>query len=134
MIDWEIVKAVAPFINTLAVVWLAISNRKHITKDALDTRLGGLSDRLIVLEQASPAHTDLKNNHAGLNVKVSDHGERIAALEQGIRHAPTHDDLKRIHTRLDDFSEGLSNLVGEFKQSGHTLNLIHEYLLKERRP
>jgi hypothetical protein len=98
----EELKLLLQAVNLLAVVWLAISGRGKVTKDALDAKLAA-------------------------------HADRLTALESNQRHAPTHEDLKRIHSRLDDVSEGLSNLVGEFKGTGHTLHLIHEYLLTEKR-
>ncbi|MBN9697172.1 MAG: hypothetical protein J0L85_15400 [Zoogloea sp.] len=98
----EELKLLLQAVNLLAVVWLAISGRDKVTKDALDAKLAA-------------------------------HADRLTAIERDQKHAPTHDDLKRIHSRLDDVSEGLSNLVGEFKGTGHTLNLIHEYLLTEKR-
>lgn len=96
------VKLLLQVVNLIAVVYLAISGRNRVTKEALDTKLASFADRL-------------------------------TAIERDQKHAPTHEDLKRIHSRLDDVSEGLSNLVGEFKGTGHTLNLIHEYLLTEKR-
>lgn len=96
------VKLLLQVVNLIAVVWLAISGRNRVTKEALDTKLAGFADRLMALETTQ-------------------------------QHAPTHGDLERIHSRLDDVSEDLSKLVGEFKGTGHTLNLIHEYLLTEKR-
>ena len=54
------------------------------------------------------------------------------AMERDLRHAPNHDDLKRIHSRLDEVSDDLSKLMGEFKGTAHTLSLIHEHLLNKK--
>lgn len=89
-------------VNLIAVVWLAVSARNKVSKEALDT-------------------------------KLASYGDRLTAIERDIKHGPTHDDLKRIHSRLDKVCEDFSSLSGELKGKGHTLDLIHEYLLKEGR-
>jgi hypothetical protein len=98
----EEVRLALQAINLLAVVWLAISGRDKVTKDALDTKLAA-------------------------------HADRLTSIERDLKHAPNHDDLKRIHSRLDDVSEGMATLVGELKGATHILNLLHEDRLKERR-
>ncbi len=89
-------------VNLLAVVWLALSARNKVTKDAMDAKLAA-------------------------------HADRLTAVERDIKHGPTHDDLKRIHSRLDKVCEDFSALSGELKGKGHTLDLIHEFLLNEKR-
>lgn len=101
-LDMEAVRLALQAINLLAVVWLAISGRDKVSKDALDAKLAA-------------------------------HADRLTAIERDIKHAPTHEDLKRIHARLDDVSESMATLIGEFKSTNHILNLLHEDRLKERR-
>ncbi|MBS0354054.1 MAG: hypothetical protein JSR83_09160 [Proteobacteria bacterium] len=98
----EELKLLLQAINLVAVMWVAISARNKVSKDALDAKLAAHSDRLTV-------------------------------LERDIKHGPTHEDLKRIHSRLDKVCEDVSTLSGEWKGKGHTLDLLHEYLLKEGR-
>ncbi len=98
----EELKLIVQAINLAAVVWLALSARTKVSKDALDA-------------------------------KLASHADRIAVIERDIKHGPTHDDLKRIHTRLDKVCEDFSALSGELKGKGHTLDLIHEFLLNEKR-
>lgn len=101
-IDMEAVRLALQAINLIAVVWVAMSARDKVSKDALDSKLAA-------------------------------HADRLTAIERDLKHAPTHDDLKRIHSRLDDVSENMATLVGEFKSAAHILNLLHEDRLKERR-
>lgn len=67
-----------------------------------------------------------------LDAKLDGQSERLARLEQDARHAPSHDDLKRIHSRIDDVNERIGTLQGEFSGANRTLNLIHEYLLNKK--
>lgn len=101
-IDMEAIRLGLQAINLIAVVWVALSARDKVSKDALDSKLAA-------------------------------HADRLTAIERDLQHAPTHDDLKRIHSRLDDVSENMATLVGEFKSAAHILNLLHEDRLKERR-
>jgi hypothetical protein len=64
-----------------------------------------------------------------MEAKLDAHADRLARVEQDLRHAPTHDDLKRLHARIDDLAGGIRGLEGEFKGANHTLQLIHSYLL-----
>jgi hypothetical protein len=66
----------------------------------------------------------------GVDDRLDNHTERLARLEQDVRHAPTHDDLKRLHARIDEVNNSLKRLEGEFSGANHTLGLIHEHLLK----
>ena len=100
-IDMEAVRLALQAINLIAVVWVALSARDKVSKDALDSKLAA-------------------------------HADRLTAIERDLKHAPTHDDLKRIHSRLDEVSDDLSKLMGEFKGTAHTLSLIHEHLLNKK--
>jgi hypothetical protein len=64
-----------------------------------------------------------------VDTRLDNHTERLARLEQDARHAPTHDDLKRLHSRIDEVKYSLKRLEGEFSGANHTLGLIHEHLL-----
>lgn len=57
---------------------------------------------------------------------------RQARVEQDATHAPTHDDLKSIHRRIDELKAGVSQLQGEFSGASKTLSLIHDYLLNKK--
>ncbi len=64
-----------------------------------------------------------------VDLRLDNHTERLARLEQDVRHAPTHDDLKRLHARIDEMTGSMRRLEGEFSGANHTLSLIHEHLL-----
>lgn len=101
-VDMEAVRLGLQAINLIAVVWLAISGRDKVSKDALDA-------------------------------KLASHADRLTAIERDMKHAPSHDDLKRLHARLDEVSTGLATAVSELKSTTHILNLLHEDRLNEGR-
>lgn len=74
-------------------------------------------------ERINALQSDLDN-------KIDGHGERIAHLEAQAEGAPTHDDLSRLHEKINKVAEGVSNLGGQFKGVENLLNTIHEHLLR----
>lgn len=65
--------------------------------------------------------TDLEEKVDG---RIDTYAERIARVEQDLRHAPTHDDIKRIHARIDAIDQRLSRIEGGFKSQEDLLRLI----------
>lgn len=62
--------------------------------------------------------------------KVNQQNGRISKIEGHIKHAPTHDDLSKVYDKINETSDCVSRLEGEFVGAKHTLNLIHEHLMK----
>lgn len=56
----------------------------------------------------------------------------VARLEEGLRHAPSDDDIARVHSRIDKLAEGVSEIRGSVKRIEHAVDLMHSYLLEER--
>ncbi len=89
------------------------ANRKRVT-----------NERISGLQEAVDKRMD------NLKTGIDRQGDRLTRVEQDLQHAPTHDDLKRLHARMDDMAGGIRGLEGEFKGANATLHLIHAYLLK----
>lgn len=111
-------------INTL-VIWVAAiytwqANRNRVTTE----RINGLQSALN--QHMSTLRSDMDH-------RMDNHADRLARVEKDLQHAPTHDDLKRLHGRIDDVAGAIKGLEGEFKGANHTLHLIHSYLLQEKR-
>lgn len=64
--------------------------------------------------------------------RVDAHTAQLAALQAGQDHGPTHDDLKRLHERIDETVAAINGLQGEFKGAAATLQLIHQHLLQKK--
>lgn len=89
-----------------------------------------LFNTIMVVWLAFQSRKNVKQD--ALDTRMASHADRLTAMERDLRHAPNHDDLKRIHSRLDEVSDDLSKLMGEFKGTAHTLGLIHEHLLNKK--
>lgn len=64
-----------------------------------------------------------------VDARAQEHGQRIARLEQRVKTSPTHDDLSKLHEKINEVSACVNRLEGEFSGASHTLALIHDYLL-----
>ncbi|MDO8933543.1 MAG: hypothetical protein Q7U97_14210 [Rhodocyclaceae bacterium] len=62
--------------------------------------------------------------------RLDGHVEQIAKLEKGAGDAPTHDDLGRLHEKINDVGKGVSHLAGEMTGVKNLLNTINEHLLR----
>lgn len=94
-------------------------------------------------------HTWLNNRHAVTNtaiaeikrqidldlgnqqLKMSHLSEQIIRLEQDLKHAPSYEDFERVYERLEDLSQKLSTLTGEFKGINKTLGTIHDAMINK---
>lgn len=106
--------------NTL-VIWIAaiytyLANRNRVTTERINSLQASLQTRIEGLR-------------SDMDHRMHNHGDRLSRVEKDIQHAPSHDDLKRIHARMDEVSATLSSLQGEFKGANNTLHLIHTYLM-----
>lgn len=66
---------------------------------------------------------------ASMDKRIDDLEKGQAAIRSSLVHAPTHGDLARIHTRIDEVAKGISHIQGEFTGTSKTVDLIHQYLM-----
>lgn len=59
--------------------------------------------------------------------------KRVGALEERTKHMPSHDDLRRLHQRLDEINAGVNKLAGEVHGISRSVGLINQHLLDGRR-
>lgn len=74
----------------------------------------------------------IKTNDDEIKAQIRKLDKRITTTESELKHMPDHDDLKRIHSRLDGFGETLSEVKGATSASINQLELIHEHLLSRK--
>jgi hypothetical protein len=108
-------------INTL-VIWAAaiytfLANRNRVTNERITSLQGSLTRNIDSLR-------------ADVDRRLDTHAERLTRVESDLKHAPTDEDIKRLHARIDDMAGSLGELSGEFKGANHTLQLIHAYMLQ----
>lgn len=93
-------------LTTVIGIYVWISNRNRVTNERISSMERNVDDRLDI------------------------YADRLARLEQKVESGPSHDDIKRLHQRIDNIDSGLARLDGQFSGTKHTVDLIYEYLLK----
>lgn len=78
-------------------------------------------------------HQTIQTNDDEIKERLSLQDRRITAVESELKHMPDHDDLKRIHTRLDGFGETLSEVKGSSHATHNQVTLISQHLMSEGR-
>lgn len=64
-----------------------------------------------------------------VDIRIDTLEKNHAAMKSSLAGAPTHHDLARIHTRIDEVARGISHIQGEFSGTSKTVDLIHNYLM-----
>ena len=100
---------VLQFIATGAIgIYVYISNKNRVTNDRIST---------------------LEND---IDTRLDGQSVRVAKLEEALHHAPTHDDLSKLHEKINDMSACMNRMEGEFKGNTRTLQLIHETMMERK--
>lgn len=107
-------------------VWL--TNRHRVTNSSITKLREDTTNGINGLR--ADTKKDIERLRDDFDDRLDKNATNIARLDEASRHIPTHDDLKRIHARIDEVSGGINRLEGQFVGASSTLNLIHEYLLK----
>jgi chromosome segregation ATPase len=58
--------------------------------------------------------------------------ERVAHLESELAHAPSHEDMTVLHSRINEAAQKLTSVQGELKQMNNTMHLMHQHLLNKK--
>lgn len=90
------------------------------------------ADELKRMEEVREIDRGFDAYRSALDLRIVGLGDRLARVEQDVLHAPTDDDMKRLHERIDSVAGTLKGLEGQFTGANHTLQLIHSYMLKGR--
>lgn len=92
--------------------------------------LGGIGFYVYMSNKDKVTNERVTTIEAEVKNKLNAHGEQIARLETHVTNAPTHDDLGDMYEKINQVSACVTRLEGEFSGAKHTLDLIHEFLMK----
>lgn len=73
--------------------------------------------------------TAIERLRDALTEDLNDLDDRVIRIETIIQHLPTHEDVGRLHTRINETNESLKHIDGKLTQIDHTTKMINEYLL-----
>lgn len=80
---------------------------------------------IVTNERIGKLETELDN-------KLDVHGERITRVEEKVANAPTHKDLGEIYDKVNEVSDCVSRLEGQFESTNSTLKIIHQFLMERK--
>ncbi|MEW5974124.1 MAG: hypothetical protein AB1713_10250 [Pseudomonadota bacterium] len=66
------------------------------------------------------------------NTRLEALERRSDEMDERLRRAASHEDIVRLHGRIDTVNTTLSELKGSITAGGHVLTIIHEYLLNQK--
>jgi hypothetical protein len=67
-----------------------------------------------------------------IDARFDQHNTRLTRVEGEMRHMPTHEDLGRLHGRLDGIGQTLSEVKGSSEAGARMMGLIHQHLLDSK--
>ncbi len=107
--EWKFAFQVLQFLATGAIgIYVYMSNKNKVTNDRI---------------------TEFQKDVDG---KIDNHSERLAKVEVRAKKSPTHDDLSKLHEKINEVSTCMNRMEGESKVTRRILNLIHETMMSER--
>lgn len=69
--------------------------------------------------------TTVRNEVNGLD-------DRVIKIEETINHLPTHDDVAKLHRRVDECAQAITKLEGTVGQMNNNVRMIHQHLLSSK--
>lgn len=129
-IDWRMAYSVAKDVLLLAaVIYTWWCNREKVTArrfEALekDVSVRVTAEALKAVEVEREANCNL---HEQRTRKIE---QDVARIGNELRHMPNHNDLARIHGRIDEVHGSVREQTGLVKGISHQVNLILEEMVK----
>ena len=110
--------SVANFALTWGVaLYMYLANKNKVTNARIDTLEQDLNKKIEKLDD-------------DVELRLDEYREKIARLEEGTEHGPTHHDLGLLHEKFNGVGNDVSLLRGEVNGVKQLLHTIHEHLLR----
>ena len=90
----------------------------------------GLAFYVHLTNKDKATNTRIAKLEEDITIEVNRHRERITRIEVHVEKAPTNADLANLHEKINQVSSCVKRLEGDFGGAKHTLDLIHEFLMK----
>lgn len=94
--------------------------------------MGSIGVWMYLERRNDKAHERISALETNLEAKLDNQSGRLMKVETQVVHLPTQDDIGKLYERMRNIDQRISHIEGQFIGANHTLNLIHEYLMKER--
>lgn len=111
---------VALFLLNALAIWIAWSVRKTIGDFVTQKELAESLNNI--------AHARVRE-HQEAQRELHQIDNRLVHMEERTKHMPSHEDLRRVHKRMDDMNGELQAVASTVRATSHTVNLIHQHLM-----
>lgn len=130
---WRIAVDVGQTALTLIVAFFAwLLRQQAVTRDTIEEIEQDLERRLDAIS-AQARETQARASACADPEICAAHRARIDVVEEALRHMPGHDDMKRVHERIDAVSEIAAEVRGRLAGIERNLELISQHLLEGTR-
>lgn len=132
---WKISLGVAQFVLTGVVVYWVNhdqARRQEVRRlaDRLDQRLDDVTLRLDDVTLRQTRLEAAGGNSPSLEACAAHRG-RVDMIERLLSERPGHEDMKRVHARIDEWSAVVSEVRGRLGGIERSLSLLTEHLLDQ---
>ncbi|MDD5176773.1 MAG: hypothetical protein PHQ05_10165 [Sterolibacterium sp.] len=103
------------------------NNKGKADNERINTLESGLSKKITDLGE------QVDEDVSQLRVRIESNDTDIAHLKEGAEHAPTHNDLGKLHEKINGVRSDVSGLGGKLDGMNRLLGTIHEHLLRDPR-
>lgn len=83
------------------------------------------------------AITQVDKNHKAAIEDIHGHlheiNRKVDLQERDIRHLPNHEDISRLHEKVNKVGESIKEVQGELKNINRTMALVNDHLLNGKR-
>lgn len=94
----------------------------------------GFYTRRIDRDRVKAAQMHLTDRRLTENEKIlAKQKEKIARIEERLENLPTHENIGKVYERINAVHGAVEKLTGVISGIKSSLEMIHEYLLKERK-
>lgn len=124
-IPWVSLAALVVSAAALTLNFVIYRNSKNkADNERINTMEAGLSKKITDLG------TQVDEDVAKLRTRIESNDTDIAHLKEGAQHAPTHNDLGRLHEKINGVRSDVSGLGGKVDGMNTLLGDIHRHLLR----
>lgn len=112
-------------------VWL--TRQSQVNRDAI-TRLSVALDERLDRVESRVLEADVSLRAVPTTTQCLEHVRRISQVEETLRHIPGHEDMKRVHARIDAVTELVSEVRGRLGGIERMLDMISQHLIDQSAP
>lgn len=94
---------------------------------------GGVGFYVYLSNRHRVTNSRIRELERDMDQRLDDHHQRLARVEEHVKHLPTHADIGAVHERLNAIHGELRSLAGVVSALNRSLHLVNEHLLNGRK-